>query len=138
MEHEKHLCELISNLIQCNGVARSLKKLRTSLLDQTMILFNCAPFQNGTSLKGKNLLPEGANSFLYEDFLIEWTFTDPLECYANAMCQMLCKGLYFGLMAILPSGTCRGYFNKHLCENNVEISEPAVQEKIPFQTNFLF
>ena len=24
----------------------------------------------GTSLKGKNLLPEGANSFLYEQFLI--------------------------------------------------------------------
>ena len=27
------------------------------------------PYQMGTSLKGKNLLPEGANSFLYEQFL---------------------------------------------------------------------
>ena len=35
-----------------------------------MILFNCVPFQMGTSLKAKNLLPGGANSFLYEQFLI--------------------------------------------------------------------
>ena len=29
-------------------------------------------FKMGTSLKGKNLLPEGANSFLYEQFLLVW------------------------------------------------------------------
>ena len=29
----------------------------------------------GTSLKGKHLLPEGANSFLYELFLIVWKIT---------------------------------------------------------------
>ena len=44
------------------------------LLDQAMILFNCIPFQKGTSLKGKNLLTEGAKSFLYEQFLIECFF----------------------------------------------------------------
>ena len=34
-----------------------------------MILFNCISFQIRTYLKGKNSLPEGANSFLYEQFL---------------------------------------------------------------------
>ena len=28
----------------------------------------------GTSLKGKNLLPEGANSFLYEQFHVVWKY----------------------------------------------------------------
>ena len=32
-------------------------------------------FKMGTSLKGKNLLPEGANSFLYEQFFIVWKIT---------------------------------------------------------------
>ena len=40
-----------------------------------MILFNCVPFQMGTSFKGKKLLPEGENSFLYEQFLIVWKIT---------------------------------------------------------------
>ena len=40
-----------------------------------MILFNCVPFQMRTSLKGKSLLPEGANYFLYEQFLIVWKIT---------------------------------------------------------------
>ena len=31
-----------------------------------MILFNCTPFQMGTSLKGKNLLPGGANFFSFK------------------------------------------------------------------------
>ena len=35
-----------------------------------MTLSNCVPFQMGTSLKGKNLLPEGANSLLNEKFFI--------------------------------------------------------------------
>ena len=49
--------------------------IKGRLLNQAMILFNCVPFQMGTSLKGKNLLPEGANSFLYEQFLIVWKIT---------------------------------------------------------------
>ena len=58
-----------------NGVARTLKKIthtKGRLLDQAKILFNCVPFQMGTSLKGKNLLLEGVNSFLYGQFLIVW------------------------------------------------------------------
>ena len=35
--------------------------IKARLLDQTMFLFDCIPFQKGTSLKGKNLLQEGAN-----------------------------------------------------------------------------
>ena len=55
--------------------AEKVMHIKGRLLDQAMILFNCVPFQMGTSLKGKNLkgknlLPEGANSFLYEWFLI--------------------------------------------------------------------
>ena len=49
------------------GVARTLKKIthiKGRLLDQAMNLVNCVPFQNW------NLLPEEANSFLYEQFLI--------------------------------------------------------------------
>ena len=56
-----------------NGVARPMH-IKGRLLDQAMILFNCIPFKMGTSLK-KNLLPEGANSFLYEQFLIVWKIT---------------------------------------------------------------
>ena len=52
-----------------------VKHIKGRLLDQAMILFNCVPFQMGTSLKGKNLLPEGANSFIYEQFLIVWKIT---------------------------------------------------------------
>ena len=53
-------------------VARTLKvmHIKGRQLDQAKIPFNCIPFQSGTSLKGKNLLPEVANSFLYEQFLI--------------------------------------------------------------------
>ena len=49
--------------------------IKGRLLDQAMILLNCVPFQMRTSLKGKNLLPEGANSFLYEQFLVVWKVT---------------------------------------------------------------
>ena len=55
--------------------AEKVIHIKGRLLDQAMILFNCVPFQLGTSLKGKNLLPGGANSFLYEQFLIVWTIT---------------------------------------------------------------
>ena len=49
-----------------NGVARTIQKFRTLKrdLEKAVILFNCVPFHMGTSLKRKNLLPEGANSFL--------------------------------------------------------------------------
>ena len=50
--------------------AEKTTHIKGRLLDQAMILFNCIPFQMGTSLKGKNLLPEGANSFLNKQFLI--------------------------------------------------------------------
>ena len=50
--------------------AEKARHIKGRLLAQAMILFNCVPFQMGTSLKGKNLLPEGANSFLYQQFLI--------------------------------------------------------------------
>ena len=38
--------------------------IKGRLLNQAVIIFNSLPFQMGTSLKGKNLLPKGANSFL--------------------------------------------------------------------------
>ena len=50
-----------------NGVARTLQKLRTSKGDYCIkqLFSTITPlFKMGTALKGKNLLPEGANSFL--------------------------------------------------------------------------
>ena len=38
--------------------AEKITHIKGRLLDQAMILFNCVPFQMGTSLKGKNLLPD--------------------------------------------------------------------------------
>ena len=39
--------------------------IKGRLLETSVIIFNRAPFRNmGTSLKGKNLLPKEANSFL--------------------------------------------------------------------------
>ena len=49
--------------------------IKGRLLDQAVASFTCILFQMGTSLKGENLLPEGANSFLYEQFLIERKIT---------------------------------------------------------------
>ena len=66
-------------------IAEKATHIKGRLLDQAMIIFNCIPFQMITSLKGRNLLPEGANSFLYEPFLIVWKITfitlTSLECY---------------------------------------------------------
>ena len=50
----------VRNHKQNNGVARTLKKLRTSKGDYSIAFL----LKMGTSLKGKNLLQEGANSFL--------------------------------------------------------------------------
>ena len=49
-----------------NGIARTLKKLRTSkrLLEQAVFLLIASLFIMGTFLKGMNLLPQGANPFL--------------------------------------------------------------------------
>ena len=61
-----------------NGVARALKKLHTSKGDywiKQWFSSIASLFKMGTSLKGKNLLPEGANSSLYEQFLILWKIT---------------------------------------------------------------
>ena len=55
--------------------AEKFMHIKGRLLDQAMILFNCIPLHMGSSLKGKNLLPEGANYFLYEQFLIVWKIT---------------------------------------------------------------
>ena len=44
--------------------AEKVTHIKGRPLDQAMILFNCVPFQMGTPLKGKNSLPEGANSSL--------------------------------------------------------------------------
>ena len=44
--------------------AKKATHIKVILLDQAVILLDGVPFQMGTSLKGKNLLPEGANSFL--------------------------------------------------------------------------
>ena len=57
----------------CSQNAEKNTHIKGRLLDQTMIPFNCVPFK--WALKGKNLLPEGANSFLYEKFLIVWKIT---------------------------------------------------------------
>ena len=67
------LCPGASDFIRClvnvlvNGVARPFNNLRTAKGDYSYK--QCFPsfmslFEMGTSLKGKNLLPEGANSFL--------------------------------------------------------------------------
>ena len=67
---------MVLMLIQRRGRnADKVTHIKGRPLDQAMILFNCIPFQIGTSLIGQNLLPEGANSFLYEQFLIVWKIT---------------------------------------------------------------
>ena len=56
--------------------AEKVSHIKGRLLDQAMVLFIWVPFQMGRSLKGKNLLPEGVNSFLYEKFLIVCKISD--------------------------------------------------------------
>ena len=61
------LCVLSSFVIISKGEARTLKKLRTSKRDyfiKQWFSTITSLFKMGTSLKEKNLLPEGANSFL--------------------------------------------------------------------------
>ena len=44
--------------------AEKVTLIKGRLLSQAVLLFNWPLFEMGTSLKGKNLLPEGATSFL--------------------------------------------------------------------------
>ena len=44
--------------------AEKVTHTKGRLLEQAVFLFNCVPLHMRTSLKGKNLLPERANSFL--------------------------------------------------------------------------
>ena len=44
--------------------AENITHIKERQLDQAMLLFNCVPFQMGTSLKGNN-------SFVEEQFLME-------------------------------------------------------------------
>ena len=56
-----------------NGVARTLIKLRASKGDywiKQWFSLSATLFKMEMSLKGKNLLLEGASSFLYEQFLM--------------------------------------------------------------------
>ena len=72
------LVDYIMSPVSNNGRSQDAEQvthIREKLLDQTMILFNSVPFQMGTSLKGTNLLREGANYFFYELFLIVWKIT---------------------------------------------------------------
>ena len=52
----------------CSQNAENVTRIKGRLLEQAVIIFNCIPFERRTSLKGKNLLTEGANSFHYEQF----------------------------------------------------------------------
>ena len=59
------LLSLPSGFIQYNGVARYTHQRETTGSSNDSLQLR--PFSKlKTSLKGKNLLPEGANSFLYE------------------------------------------------------------------------
>ena len=68
-------------------VARQCTYSKGRLLYETQFSTITPLFKIGTSLKVKNLLPEGANSFLLKQFLMVWKITlttlgDPLEyCY---------------------------------------------------------
>ena len=57
----------MTSLTASNGIARMLKKLHTTKGDywiKQLFSSSASLFIMGASLKGKNLLPEGANSFL--------------------------------------------------------------------------
>ena len=56
--------------------AEIVTHIKGRLLYQAMILYSYVPFQNENFSQGKNLLSEGTNSFLLEQFLIVWKITD--------------------------------------------------------------
>ena len=47
----------------------------------------------GTSLKGKNLLPEGENSFFLEQFLMAWEIIF-MFFVLSCVCLSLCASVY--------------------------------------------
>ena len=47
----------------CSQNAEKVMHIKGRLLDQTMILYNYAPFQNGNFSKRKELAPRGSESF---------------------------------------------------------------------------
>ena len=55
--------------------AENSTHIKERLLDQAVILLIVPLFIMGTSLKGENLLPQGANSFLLEQFRLVWRIT---------------------------------------------------------------
>ena len=55
--------------------AEKITHIKVRLLYQVLILYNDVPFQIGTSLKRKNWLPKGSNSFPLEQFLVVWEIT---------------------------------------------------------------
>ena len=66
------------DLLVINSVEGKLKKLRTSKGNywiKQWFSSIASLFKMGTSLKGKNLLPWGANSFLYDQFFMVWKIT---------------------------------------------------------------
>ena len=78
LNQQKEENDQIKYFMISNGEARTLKKLRTSKGDYSIkhwFSTISSLFKMGTSLKGKNLLPEGANSFLSEQFLVVWEIT---------------------------------------------------------------
>ena len=58
-------CQIILELNSLQWRSKNAKKLRKGRLqDQAVILVNCVSFKMGTSLKGKNLRPGRAHSYL--------------------------------------------------------------------------
>ena len=93
LSHRRAFKAQTSQRIRSNSVARSLKKLRTSKGDYWIKHWfsSIAPlFKMETSLKGKNFFHGGANSFLYEQFLIVWKSLLP-----NKMISLECCYFYY-------------------------------------------
>ena len=66
IQNTEYYLKFAQVLINANGVARTLKKVRTSKGDYRVKQWFSSVaslFKMGTSLKGKNLLPEGTKSF---------------------------------------------------------------------------
>ena len=66
MEVDSGPCKLL--LTTCDlSVAKpdpeNVTHIKGRLLDQAVILFNCVPFETGTSLKGKNFTARGSKFF---------------------------------------------------------------------------
>ena len=92
--------------------AEKVTHIKGRLPDQANILFSCVPFQIGTALTGNSLLPDWANSFLYEQFLIAWeiyfiTIKWPSLNVSIFITNVrdLCNGCYADVMSLILSGS---------------------------------